>query len=114
MNLSPTWVPFLNQRGFPAVHWSVLGSASATDSEIMAYAATNDLVVFTNDLDFGTLLASSKVSGPSVIQIRSQDLLPDAVGSLVLKSLGEVRLHLETGALVTIEPGRHRIRILPI
>ena len=114
MNLSPTWAPFLNQNGLSAVHWSALGSASATDSEIMAYAAANDLVVFTHDLDFGTLLASRKVTGPSVLQIRAQDLLPDAVGSVVLKTLREVRQHLETGALVTIEPGRHRIRILPI
>jgi predicted nuclease of predicted toxin-antitoxin system len=114
MNLSPTWVPFLSQNGFLAMHWSAVGAASAKDAEIMAYAAANDFVVFTHDLDFGTLLASSKASGPSVVQIRAQDLLPEAVGPLVLKSLREVHLHLETGALVTIEPSRHRIRILPV
>jgi Domain of unknown function (DUF5615) len=64
----------------------------------MAYAAAHDLVVFTHDLDFGLLLAARKVSGPSVIQIRAQDLLPDAIGSIVLKSLTEVRSHLEAGA----------------
>jgi predicted nuclease of predicted toxin-antitoxin system len=80
----------------------------------MAHAAENQFVVFTNDLDFGTLLASSRMAGPSVIQIRAQDLLPDAVGSLVIKAVLEVRVHLETGALVIIEPSRHRIRILPI
>jgi len=114
MNLSPTWVPFHNQNGFAAVHWSALGSAPAPDSEIIAYAAKNDLVVFTHDLDFGALLAFSKMSSPSVIQIRAQDLLPDAIGPLIVRGLRDVRLQLETGALVTIEPGRHRIRILPI
>jgi predicted nuclease of predicted toxin-antitoxin system/uncharacterized protein (DUF433 family) len=114
MNLSPTWVPFLNQNGFPAEHWSTVGAASARDMETMEYAAANDFVVFTHDLDFGALLASSRVSGPSVVQIRAQDLLPDTIGPLVLKSLREVLVHPETGALVTIEPGRNRIRILPI
>lgn len=114
MNLSPAWVPFLSQNGFASTHWSALGSVSATDSEIMAYAAANHLVVFTHDLDFGTLLATGKASAPSVIQIRGQDILPDAVGALVLRSLEAVQTQLETGALVTIEPGRHRIRLLPI
>jgi predicted nuclease of predicted toxin-antitoxin system len=114
MNLSPVWVPFLNQNGFLAVHWSTVGSPSAMDSEIMAYAAANGFVVFTHDLDFGMMLAAQKADAPSVIQIRAQDILPDAVGIHVLRSLEQVRTHLETGALVTIEPGRHRIRLLPI
>jgi predicted nuclease of predicted toxin-antitoxin system len=93
MNLSPTWVQFLEQNGFPAAHWSTVGSIRATDAEIMAHAAENHLVVFTHDLDFGALLASSKMSSPSVIQIRAQDLLPDAIGSPVIKTLLQVRQH---------------------
>jgi Domain of unknown function (DUF5615) len=41
MDLGPTWVTFLNEDGFTAVHWSALGSPSAPDSEIMAYAAAH-------------------------------------------------------------------------
>ncbi len=114
MNLSPQWAPFLDQNGFPAVHWSAVGSYSATDSEIMAYAAEKDLVIFTHDLDFGALLAATKAGTPSVIQIRSQDVWPHSMGALVLRSLNAVRSHLEIGALVTIEPSRHRIRLLPV
>ncbi len=114
MNLSPAWVPFLNRNDISAVHWSTLGPASAKDSEIMDFAAANGLVVFTHDLDFGTMLAARKASGPSVIQIRSQDILPEAIGALVLRSLNAVQAYLDSGALVTIEPGRHRIRLLPM
>jgi len=64
MNLSPTWVPLLGQNGFPAAHWSALGSASAADSEIMAYAAADGFVIFTHDLDFGTTLALTHATGP--------------------------------------------------
>ncbi|MEH2012300.1 DUF5615 family PIN-like protein [Nostoc sp.] len=72
MNLSPDWVLVLESAGFEAVHWSTIGSPSATDKVIMAWALTNDCIVFTHDLDFGTLLAMTQADAPSVIQVRSQ------------------------------------------
>jgi len=114
MNLSPLWVPFLAQHGFESVHWSDAGAATARDTEIMEYARTGEFVIFTHDLDFGTLLAMTQSGGPSVIQIRAQDVLPDAIGHQVVNSLNETRTHLETGALVTIDPVKYRIRLLPI
>ncbi len=35
MNLSPLWVQFLSGHALEAIHWSDVGSASATDSEIL-------------------------------------------------------------------------------
>lgn len=66
MNLSPDWVALLSQHGYPAVHWSNVGSPRATDASIMAWALANHHVVFTHDLDFGTLLALTHARGPSV------------------------------------------------
>jgi predicted nuclease of predicted toxin-antitoxin system len=63
MNLSPGWVPFLREQGFEAVHWSTVGDPRATDSAIMRWALANGCVVFTNDLDFGALLAVSGARG---------------------------------------------------
>jgi predicted nuclease of predicted toxin-antitoxin system len=114
MNLSPLWIPFLQQHGFEATHWSSVGAASAADAEIMDHARARQLVIFTHDLDFGMLLAMSSSDGPSVVQIRTQDVLPPAVGSLVVNALNDARLHLDAGALVTIDPMQHRIRLLPI
>ena len=114
VSLSPLWIPFLVARGYEALHWSMVGSRAAPDTEIFQYAAENGHVIFTHDLDFGTLLAIRKTPGPSVIQIRCQDVLPSAVGELVVRALGATQVYLESGALVTIEAADHRIRVLPI
>jgi predicted nuclease of predicted toxin-antitoxin system len=114
MNLSPLWVEFLAGSGFDSIHWSSIGPSAAPDTQIMDYASANGLVIFTHDLDFGALLANRKTRQPSVIQIRAQDVLPVAIGGLVVRALHASRSQLEAGALVTVEPHRHRIRLLPI
>jgi predicted nuclease of predicted toxin-antitoxin system len=83
MNLSPAWVDRLAQDGWSAAHWSQVGDPRATDSVMMDHAAANGFVVFTHDLDPGTILATTKARGPSVIQVRAQDVTPDHLGGLV-------------------------------
>lgn len=114
MNLSPDWVPVLHNAGFGALHWSSVGPPNASDQTLLAWAAANDHVVFTHDLDFGSLLAASGASGPSVIQIRTQDTLPDTVGTLMIAALHQLQPQLHSGALVVIEQHRSRVRVLPI
>ena len=114
MNLSPQWVQFLANHGFETVHSSEIGQASAPDATIMEYAGRHGFVVFTHDLGFAALLASRKVRQPSVIQVRAQDILPAAIGDQVVRALTAYRSQLEAGALVTIDPSRQRIRLLPI
>jgi predicted nuclease of predicted toxin-antitoxin system len=67
-----------------------------------------------HDLDFGTILAVTRADSPSVIQIRTQAILPDHLGSLVLAALEQFRPLLEAGALVTVDESTSRARILPI
>ena len=55
MNLSPEWVGFLQQTGWEATHWVDVGNPKAKDAEIMRWALENRHVVFTHDLDFGSL-----------------------------------------------------------
>jgi predicted nuclease of predicted toxin-antitoxin system len=114
MNLSPLWIPFLNQKGFEAIHWSDVGPPTALDSEIMEHASSRKYVIFAHDLDCGRLLAMRSSAGPSVVQIRTQDVLPSAVGDVVVNALKAAHAHLDAGALVTIDPAQHRIRLLPI
>ena len=114
MNLSPLWVPFRAGHALAAVHCSTLGRPSAPEGEILEFAAANGYVVFTHDLDFGMLLAAHKTRGPSVLQIRSQDVLPSAIGTPVLRAIRAAQPHLEAGALVTVDPFHRRIRLLPI
>ena len=114
MNLSPKWAGFLKDADFEAAHWSVLGAANAPDPELMAFAKTHNYVVLTNDLDFGAMLAASGGFGPSVVQIRADDLSIDSIGQLVVAALRQTAEAIEAGALVTIDPKRARVTLLPI
>ena len=114
MNLSPRWESLLARAGVMSAHWSTLGARTAPDSEIMAYAAANDFVVLTHDLDFGTILAATHGSKPSVVQIRAQDVSPEAVGKHVVDALHQMTAELASGALLTIDANRMRLRVLPL
>ena len=114
MNLTPEWVPFLLAAGVEAVHWSSVGDVRVTDEELMRWAAAESRVVFANDLDFGALLAMSGVAGPSVIQVRALDLVPESIGAEVLAVLRAHTEALTSGALVTLDETRTRVRVLPI
>ena len=114
MNLSPSWVEALRAMGFEAVHWSTVGDPRAPDRELLAHAKAAGYTVFTNDLDFGAILAASAASSPSVIQVRATNLTPAHLGPLVERALGQYREVLETGALITVEAARLRTRILPL
>jgi len=113
MNLPPRWAQFLSDHGFKCVHWSNVGEYTAKDSVIMAYAREHGYTVFTHDLDFGALLAATRGTGPSVIQIRTQNVVPEAIGDLVLNAIARFEKELQQGALITIDPYRSRARVLP-
>jgi len=114
MNLSPEWVPVLEQNGFEAVHWSNIGDPREQDQEILEWARQGDFIVFTNDLDFGHLLALTQAKGPSVLQVRAQDLLPENLSKIVLEALRQYQDALRAGALVVVDESSLRVRILPI
>lgn len=114
MNLSPDWVPVLEATGFEAVHWSTVGDPRASDRAILGWALTNGYIIFTNDLDFGAILAATQAEAPSVIQMRGQDVLPASIGSLVINVLRQFESVLEAGALVSVDQASVRARILPI
>ena len=113
MNLSPSWVNFFLSVEIQSVHWTAVGEPNASDREIMAWARANDHIVFTHDLDFGTLLATTQANGPSVLQVRTQDTFFDTIGSIVISALKQFETELEAGALVTVDAQRARVRILP-
>lgn len=114
MNLSPRWVRMLADAGMEAKHWSTLGANNAPDSEIMAYARANDCVVLTHDLDFSAILAATQGEKPSVVQIRADDVSPEAIGKQVVVALLQMASELEAGALLTVDPNRTRLRVLPL
>ncbi|MGD9631286.1 MAG: DUF5615 family PIN-like protein [Pyrinomonadaceae bacterium] len=114
MNLSPDWTAAFTAADIEAVHWSTIGDPRAEDTEIVEYARTNGYIVFTHDLDFGTILALTHAAGPSVIQVRTQDILPSNLGNTLISVMRDNASALEQGALIVVDESRARVRILPL
>ena len=80
----------------------------------MTWAISAEAVVLTNDLDFSAILAFTKNSKPSVIQIRVEDLNPDKIGPQVVSAINQTQTELAAGAIVSVDPVHARLRLLPL
>ena len=80
----------------------------------MSHARENNYVVLTHDLDFSAILAATHGEKPSVVQIRAENISPEAIGEAVVRALRQMSAELEEGALLTVDPGRTRLRLLPL
>jgi predicted nuclease of predicted toxin-antitoxin system len=113
MKLSPRRTNLLAEPGIEAAHCSDLGAATASDAEIMGFAREHGYAVLTHDLDFGAILATQGRK-PSVVQLRSEDVSPEAIGAAVIGALRQMTAELDAGALLSIDPARTRLRLLPL
>ena len=52
--------------------------------------------------------------GPSVLQFRTQRVLPEHVGTLVLAAVRQYESELTILAIVVIEAAKTRVRVLPL
>lgn len=89
-------------------------SPRAKDSEIVTLARLQDWIILTQDLDFSALIARSGETRPSVISLRLQDASPARVTQLLLSILPSLQKDLIQGAIVSIDEGGIRIRMLPV
>lgn len=62
-------------------------------------------MVITNDLDFSAILAGTSGPTPSVVQIRTQDLLSEATVSIVARALEAHGEEVGRGMLLSIDEG---------
>ena len=114
MNLPPDLVVKLSENKIEAVHWFTIGNGRAEDEEIFQFARQHDFIVLTHDLDFSAILASTRGTKPSVLQLRTLDLFAEELPAMVGRVLRDFDKELEKGALIIIEPARTRVRILPL
>ena len=114
MNLSVEWVPLFLAEGWQASHWSTLGDPRAEDAAIMQWAIENKSIVFTHDLDSSAALALTGAAGPSILQLRGTQVLPENIGPFVLAAIRKFESELIAGALVVVEVSRSRVRVLPL
>src|SRR5262245_21821080 len=113
--LSPALADFLQQAGHDAINVRSVGLQHADDDAIFDRAAAEGRILVTADADFGTLLAVRSSRQPSVIQFRGEgSRTPDALARTLLANLAQLVDSLENGCIVTFEPARVRVRLLPI
>jgi len=114
MNLPRQLGRLLAGRGHGWRHVADIGFYKAMDKEILAEAKIRGEVILTHDLDYGTLLAFSGESEPSVAIFRQSDILPSALFESMMRNWHECGPALEAGAIVIFEDTAIRIRPLPI
>jgi predicted nuclease of predicted toxin-antitoxin system len=105
----------LAKHGHETEHVATIGLRDAEDTQIAEHAKSVGAVVITADSDFGTLASLTHGTSPSVILLRGR--IPSDPASqvrLIVANLPNVEEALDTGAIVIIEPGRIRVRRLPI
>ena len=60
------------------------------------------------------MLALTHEAGPSVLQVRAENVLPDHLANSVIAALNQHESDLSSGALVVVDESRSRVRVLPI
>jgi len=93
--LSPYIAEQLRDLGYDAVHVRDLGMAAAADDAVFQLAGQENRVILSADTDFGTLLALSGASNPSVVIFRQCDKRPPVVLALFLANLPRITEALE-------------------
>jgi predicted nuclease of predicted toxin-antitoxin system len=104
----------LRDHGYDAVHTAEAGMAEAEDKEILAKARMEGRVIVTLDADFHAELALSQEIGPSVIRFRIEGLRAEPLVELLQAVIDQARDELSSGAMVSVQEGRVRIRRLPL
>jgi predicted nuclease of predicted toxin-antitoxin system len=88
--------------------------ANSTDEVVLALTARLGAVLMTRDQDFPALLARSRATQPSVLNIRAETVDAVALASLVDRVLRAARDDLATGAIVTVDDKGARVHRLPL
>ena len=112
--LSPMISELLNAAGHDAIHVREVGMQTAPDEVLFDFSASEKRVLVSSDTDFGALLALREAEKPSFVLFRGGPRRPEQQADVLLRNLERIRDALVEGAVVVFEPGRIRIRKLPI
>jgi predicted nuclease of predicted toxin-antitoxin system len=97
-------------KGF---HVSEYGLTNTPDDTIRVFAQNNGFTIVTFDLDFSRLAALNNDSKPSILTFRTSKMSEAFLKSFVENHLLELIPHFETGATVTVDDRKIRIKHLP-
>lgn len=104
----------LHAAGHDVVHVAELSMLGASDVAVLERAVAESRTLVTADTDFGTLLALSGTTRPSVIQFRRESHRPEQQLEFLLAEGSQLEEPCQQGCVVTVTDRRIRIRSLPI
>lgn len=113
-NMPPSLAAMLVGLGHEARHVFDIGYNNTPDFKIAAFAAVSGEALITHDTDFGTLLALSGESRPSVILFRWKKISAKSVFYFLEERLPELADALESGSFIVVDEHKIRIRRLPL
>lgn len=105
---------FLRTQGHDVLSVAEGLSPQATDPQIVEFAIDQQRCILCFDLGFGGLVALSGEQQPSVITFRINRHTSSAIIGILEDVLPIIEPHVTRGSLITIEPNRIRVRLLPI
>jgi predicted nuclease of predicted toxin-antitoxin system len=114
MGVSQRVVTWLQEQGHDATHLRNEGLQKLENGEIFTKAFRESRVILTWDLDFTEILALSKTGTVSAVVFRLMNTRSDHVIERLERVLSESAQDLEEGAIISVEEGRHRVRLLPL
>ncbi len=115
LNLSPRLADQLRRAGHDATHAASRSLHAAPDEAVLGVARAEGRVLVSADSDFGTILAASRATRPSVLYLRgTTGRRVEQLAERIIAALPNIEEDLTSGSLVVIEPTLIRIRPLPI
>jgi predicted nuclease of predicted toxin-antitoxin system len=114
-NLSERLVVLLAELGWDVVHVAALGLRSADDATVLAAARDAERVLVSADTDFGSILARTRATAPSVVLVRRvSGRRAEPLSALLAYNLPAVAEDLAAGSVVVLGDESVRVRRLPI
>src|SRR5215468_4684535 len=114
MGVSQRVVTWLQAQGHEAIHLRDEGLQRLENGAIFTKALRESRIILTWDLDFTEILALSKTGTISAVVFRLMNTRSDHVIERLERALSESAQDLEAGAIISVEAGRHRVRLLPL
>lgn len=115
LNLSPRLADQLQTAGHEAVHAASRSLHAAPDEAVLGVARTEGRVLVSADSDFGTILAATRATRPSVLYLRGvTGRRVEQLAQRISAAIPSIEDALTSGSLVVLEPSLVRIRPLPI
>jgi len=114
MNIPLDYSYLLKEKGVEVILWYEVGSPMAQDEELIRYANNNNCVILTYDLDFSAILSMTRILKPSIIQLRISYISADRAVDMIVAAMQRYSSELDQGAILSINPKKARVRLLPL